>query len=227
MAGGERVAWRAGGLHRAPPRRWCVGHQGGGLAARPACTSPPRSLLAPAPLFALHPPRPRPGGVGGAHGVAGGCSLAPRSPCALRRPPPARPRRSAPPSHRCYCVGARSSLRCDDTRGSSSSSAAHGRRRRRARTQARLRSTRRPPPRSRLRRYIVIGDTGVGKSCLLLQFTDKRFQPVHDLTSERAHGGGGEGARPSPPRHTCRRLPPPDRPCPNTAAQLAWSLGRA
>jgi len=23
---------------------------------------------------------------------------------------------------------------------------------------------------------------GVGKSCLLLQFTDKRFQPVHDLT---------------------------------------------
>jgi len=30
--------------------------------------------------------------------------------------------------------------------------------------------------------YIIIGDTGVGKSCLLLQFTDKRFQPVHDLT---------------------------------------------
>ncbi|KAL7460937.1 hypothetical protein ACHAXS_001372, partial [Conticribra weissflogii] len=25
-------------------------------------------------------------------------------------------------------------------------------------------------------------NTGVGKSCLLLQFTDKRFQPVHDLT---------------------------------------------
>jgi len=24
--------------------------------------------------------------------------------------------------------------------------------------------------------------TGVGKSCMLLQFTDKRFQPVHDLT---------------------------------------------
>jgi hypothetical protein len=23
---------------------------------------------------------------------------------------------------------------------------------------------------------------GMGKSCLLLQFTDKRFQPVHDLT---------------------------------------------
>lgn len=28
---------------------------------------------------------------------------------------------------------------------------------------------------------IVVG-AGVGKSCLLLQFTDKRFQPVHDLT---------------------------------------------
>ena len=27
--------------------------------------------------------------------------------------------------------------------------------------------------------------TGVGKSCLLLQFTDKRFQPVHDLTVDR------------------------------------------
>jgi len=31
-------------------------------------------------------------------------------------------------------------------------------------------------------KYIIIGDTGAGKSCLLLQFTDKRFQPVHDLT---------------------------------------------
>lgn len=31
-------------------------------------------------------------------------------------------------------------------------------------------------------KYIVIGDTGTGKSCLLLQFTDKRFQHVHDLT---------------------------------------------
>ncbi|KAL8506250.1 hypothetical protein ACS0TY_017208 [Phlomoides rotata] len=31
-------------------------------------------------------------------------------------------------------------------------------------------------------KYIIIGDTGVGKSCLLLQFTDKRFQPIHDLT---------------------------------------------
>ena len=31
-------------------------------------------------------------------------------------------------------------------------------------------------------KYIIIGDTGVGKSCLLLQFTDKRFQPIHDVT---------------------------------------------
>merc|ERR1712070_672699 len=30
--------------------------------------------------------------------------------------------------------------------------------------------------------YIIVGDTAVGKSCLLLQFTDKRFQPVDDLT---------------------------------------------
>ena len=31
-------------------------------------------------------------------------------------------------------------------------------------------------------KLLLIGDSGVGKSCLLLQFTDKRFQPVHDLT---------------------------------------------
>ncbi|KAJ3430898.1 ras-related protein rab-2-a [Anaeramoeba flamelloides] len=31
-------------------------------------------------------------------------------------------------------------------------------------------------------KYIVIGDSAVGKSCLLLQFTDHRFQPIHDLT---------------------------------------------
>ncbi|XP_029653820.1 ras-related protein RABB1b-like [Octopus sinensis] len=40
-------------------------------------------------------------------------------------------------------------------------------------------------------KFIIIGDTGkfstvyhkgVGKSCLLLHFTDKRFQYVHDLT---------------------------------------------
>ena len=28
----------------------------------------------------------------------------------------------------------------------------------------------------------LTSSAGVGKSCLLLQFTDKRFQPVHDLT---------------------------------------------
>ena len=28
----------------------------------------------------------------------------------------------------------------------------------------------------------LISILGVGKSCLLLQFTDKRFEPVHDLT---------------------------------------------
>ncbi|OVA17630.1 Small GTPase superfamily [Macleaya cordata] len=31
-------------------------------------------------------------------------------------------------------------------------------------------------------KYIIIGDIGVGKSCLLLQFTDNRFQPLHDTT---------------------------------------------
>lgn len=31
-------------------------------------------------------------------------------------------------------------------------------------------------------KYILIGDSGVGKSCLLLQFTDKRFEGVHDIT---------------------------------------------
>lgn len=30
--------------------------------------------------------------------------------------------------------------------------------------------------------YLFLVSAGVGKSCLLLQFTDKRFQPVHDLT---------------------------------------------
>lgn len=32
-------------------------------------------------------------------------------------------------------------------------------------------------------------DLAVGKSCLLLQFTDKRFQPVHDLTIGVEFGG--------------------------------------
>ncbi|RHN39972.1 putative small GTPase superfamily, P-loop containing nucleoside triphosphate hydrolase [Medicago truncatula] len=30
--------------------------------------------------------------------------------------------------------------------------------------------------------YIIIGDTGVRKSCILLQFTDNRFQPIHNIT---------------------------------------------
>lgn len=30
--------------------------------------------------------------------------------------------------------------------------------------------------------HSLLIQTGVGKSCLLLQFSDKRFQPVHDLT---------------------------------------------
>jgi len=31
-------------------------------------------------------------------------------------------------------------------------------------------------------KYIIVGETSVGKSCLLLQFTDKRFVAQHDLT---------------------------------------------
>eukprot|EP00179_Madagascaria_erythrocladioides_P013096 CAMPEP_0198370788 /NCGR_PEP_ID=MMETSP1450-20131203/156895_1 /TAXON_ID=753684 ORGANISM="Madagascaria erythrocladiodes, Strain CCMP3234" /NCGR_SAMPLE_ID=MMETSP1450 /ASSEMBLY_ACC=CAM_ASM_001115 /LENGTH=243 /DNA_ID=CAMNT_0044078333 /DNA_START=94 /DNA_END=825 /DNA_ORIENTATION=+ len=33
-----------------------------------------------------------------------------------------------------------------------------------------------------LYKFIIVGDSAVGKSCILLQFTDTRFQPVHDLT---------------------------------------------
>lgn len=29
---------------------------------------------------------------------------------------------------------------------------------------------------------VIVGDSGVGKSCLLLQFTDRRFEPSHELT---------------------------------------------
>ena len=31
-------------------------------------------------------------------------------------------------------------------------------------------------------KYIIIGDSGVGKSCLLLQFTDKRYREKHEVT---------------------------------------------
>jgi len=31
-------------------------------------------------------------------------------------------------------------------------------------------------------KYIIIGDTSVGKSCLLMQFSDKRFRAEHNLT---------------------------------------------
>eukprot|EP01126_Amoeba_proteus_P007400 TRINITY_DN12665_c0_g1_i2.p1 TRINITY_DN12665_c0_g1~~TRINITY_DN12665_c0_g1_i2.p1 ORF type:complete len:315 (-),score=49.71 TRINITY_DN12665_c0_g1_i2:78-956(-) len=35
---------------------------------------------------------------------------------------------------------------------------------------------------SYLFKFIIIGDTAVGKSCLLLQFAESRFQPSHDMT---------------------------------------------
>jgi small GTP-binding protein len=31
-------------------------------------------------------------------------------------------------------------------------------------------------------KFIIVGDGGVGKSCLLLQFTDRRFEQLHDVT---------------------------------------------
>jgi len=33
-----------------------------------------------------------------------------------------------------------------------------------------------------LLKYIIIGDTMVGKSCILLRFIDQRFIPIHDMT---------------------------------------------
>ncbi|CAL9109619.1 unnamed protein product, partial [Musa acuminata var. zebrina] len=38
-------------------------------------------------------------------------------------------------------------------------------------------------PRPSTLKYIIIGDTGVGKSSLLLQFTEKRFQPANGSTT--------------------------------------------
>lgn len=48
-------------------------------------------------------------------------------------------------------------------------------------------------------KYIVIGDSGVGKSCLLLQFTDHKFQTVHEVTI------GVEFVSISPHAHFVRR----------------------
>lgn len=31
-------------------------------------------------------------------------------------------------------------------------------------------------------KYIIVGDSGVGKTCLLLKFTDKRFKAQHEVT---------------------------------------------
>lgn len=31
-------------------------------------------------------------------------------------------------------------------------------------------------------KYIIVGDSGVGKSCLMMRFIDKRFETSHDLT---------------------------------------------
>lgn len=35
---------------------------------------------------------------------------------------------------------------------------------------------------SYLFKYIIIGDSGVGKSCFMIQFIDRRFKEDHDLT---------------------------------------------
>ncbi|KEH18927.1 ras-related protein Rab-2-A [Medicago truncatula] len=35
---------------------------------------------------------------------------------------------------------------------------------------------------SYLFKFIIIGDIGVGKSCLLFRFTDNSFKPIHDIT---------------------------------------------
>lgn len=41
-----------------------------------------------------------------------------------------------------------------------------------------------------LYKFIILGDTGSGKSCLLLQFTDKRFHAGYDLTIGVEYGSG-------------------------------------
>eukprot|EP00929_Paragymnodinium_shiwhaense_P118508 TRINITY_DN9041_c0_g1_i1.p1 TRINITY_DN9041_c0_g1~~TRINITY_DN9041_c0_g1_i1.p1 ORF type:complete len:269 (+),score=41.16 TRINITY_DN9041_c0_g1_i1:113-919(+) len=39
-----------------------------------------------------------------------------------------------------------------------------------------------PPPYAYLFKFIIIGDEAVGKTCLLLQFTDKRYRTTHQVT---------------------------------------------
>ncbi|XP_009629778.1 ras-related protein Rab-2-A-like [Nicotiana tomentosiformis] len=41
-----------------------------------------------------------------------------------------------------------------------------------------------------LMKFIVVGETGVGKTCIMNQFTEKRFDPVYDVTI-----GAGYGSR--------------------------------
>ncbi|OIT22936.1 ras-related protein rabb1c, partial [Nicotiana attenuata] len=39
-----------------------------------------------------------------------------------------------------------------------------------------------------LMKFIIVGETGVGKTCLLNQFTEKRFNPVYDVTIGAEYG---------------------------------------
>ncbi|CAN6273250.1 unnamed protein product, partial [Urochloa humidicola] len=104
------------------------------------------------------------------------------------RCPPSRPAPAARRESSLLFLPLQASTRVDSNRIESPgtrrriSSLPRSHRQRRRRRDRPIRSN---PPRmsyAYLFKYIIIGDTGVGKSCLLLQFTDKRFQPVHDLT---------------------------------------------